>query len=513
MRAPFTSSSTQSLLLPALALLAVTAVRLYGLAEASLPDYDSVRNWQIVQEVAYGNLRNLFHHGSPAFSLLLAPLAWLTTDYRVYQHLNALIAVAALAWLVQFVGSQLRLTASELALLVLFTGTSVFLTFSGRDFTMGSMSLFVFVGLLRSHFQRLHQPSTSALIRAAGWLALGLSINYKFLLTVPILLLLELTYGRGLLWHPTMLLRVLLILAAPYILLGLLGVLGGLPWYRWPAVYYNLVFPGASNSAGRVGHLRFDGLYYLRYLWDFESPLLLPGLVGGLLLGVRQALRKRAWWKTPVGLPVYLGIWAGCFLIGMSLLLKAPRGLLLVYPLFYILTFLALRRILRSGQLINFRATVLWVGVLLAAIAFNLYRIQREIYAYAPTHYGAMAKLLEARTPGPLHVVSSLSLGLRPFLASTDTVAVITDEKQLPQWRKKQFDYVLLDSYWRVTNSPNFDSLQHQPPLAALSEPLLTSPLLFLEHSEYTGLGYEETLALQHTTQQDSAQLRLYRLR
>ena len=41
----------------------------------------------------------------------------------------------------------------------------------------------------------------------------------------------------------------------------------------------------------------------------------------------------------------------------------------------------------------------------------------------------------------------------------------------------------------------------------------LGSPLLFLEHSEYTGLGYEETLNLQRAARPNSAQLRLYRLR
>ncbi|UOQ65276.1 hypothetical protein [Hymenobacter volaticus] len=244
LRSSISSSAPRAALLPALALLAVTAIRLYGLSEVSLPDYDSVRNWQIVQEVAHGNLRNLFHHGSPAFSLVLAPIAWFTSDYRVYQHLNALLGVAALAWLVQFVERKLRLTALEAALLLLFTGTSVFLTFSGRDFTMGSMSLLVFVGLLRTHYLRLQQPSVRLLMQTTGWLALGLSVNYKFLLTLPILGMLELLYSQGLLWKPAMLARVLLRLLAPYIVLGLLGMVGGLPWYRWPAVYYNLVFPG-----------------------------------------------------------------------------------------------------------------------------------------------------------------------------------------------------------------------------------------------------------------------------
>ena len=491
-----------------LALLVVVAVRLHGLAEAALPDYDSVRNWQIVREVAYGDLRNLFHHGSPGFSLIYAPVAWFTANYRVFQHLNALVAVTALAWLVWFVAQQMRWSTLETALLLVFAGTSVFLTFSGRDFTSGSWSLVLFVGLLRAHYQRLQQPSPAALLRATVWLAAGLSINYKFLLTLPILLVLELLYGGRLLWQWRNLSRVVLILVMPYVLLGLLGAVGGLPWYRWPAVYYNILFPGASNAAGRAGHLRFDGLYYLRFLWEFESPLLLPVLTAGLVLAARYLRRVR---RLVLALPGYLGVWAGCFLLGMSLLLKAPRGLLLAYPLFYVLTFLLLRQLLQD-----------WLGktsrwllclVMLLAVAFNLYRVQREIYAYTSTRYGQVAAWLHQRQVGRVRVASTLSLGLRPFLNDVDTLAVVLDERQLPEWRRRGLQYVLLDASWRIVGSTSFDSLRRQRPLAAWSEPLLTSPLLFLEHSEYTGLGYEETLARQRAARLDSAQLRIYQLR
>lgn len=498
--------------LPLLALLAVVAMRLHGLSQVALPDYDSVRNWQIVQEVAHGNLRNLFHHGSPGFSLLYAPVAWLTSDYHIFQHLNALIAVAALAWLVQISARELRFTASETALLLLFAGTSVFLSFSGRDFTMGSWSLLLFVGLLRAHYQRLRQPSTAALLRAAVWLAAGLSINYKFLLTLPILLVLELLYGGRLLWQWRNLWRVLLVLATPYVLLGALGAAGGVPWYRWPAVYYNIVFPGAQNAAGRTGHLRFDGLYYLRFLRDFESPLLGPGLAAGLwLLGRRlRTLAGPRWpWPAP-GLPLYLAVWAGCFVVGMSLLLKAPRGLLLAYPLLYVLAFLGWRQAL--GRWVGAKASRwLLATTVLLAVAFNLFRIQREIYAYTPTRYGQVTAWLHQQQPEPVRVASTLSLGVAPFLAASDTVAVIVNEAELTKARRQGMQYVLLDASWRIVNAPVFDSLRRQPPLATWPEPLLTAPLLFLEHSEYTGLGYEETLQLQRAAQ-DSAQLRLYRL-
>jgi hypothetical protein len=477
-----------------LALLAVAALRLHGLAQAALPDYDSVRNWQIVQEVAHGDLRNLFHHGSPGFSLLYVPVAWLTTDFHVFQHLNALVAVGAVGWLAAFIGQEARLRAWETALLALFIGTSVFLAFSGRDFTMGSPSLVMFVGLLRAYYRRLLQPSRPALLRVVVWLTLGLCINYKFLLTLPILAVFELLQRDGLFWQRGAWWRAAAILAAPYLVLSAVGMAAGLPWYRWVGVYYNIVFPGAANASGRAGSVQLDLFYYLQFLRDFESPLVLLALLAAPVLWRRELFREL---RRP-NLPRYLAVWAYCYLGGMSLLLKAPRGLLPAYGLFYVLAFLGLRQVLPT------RAVVV---VVLVAVSFNMYRIQREIYAYTPSHYAEAAAWLHAH--GARKVVSTVGQGLAPFLAQTDSLRVITHEDKLPALRRQGYQYVLLDGYWQVAGVRHFDALRRRPAAAAWTEPLLTSPLLFLEHSEYTGLSYSQTLARQQAARLDSAQLRL----
>ncbi|UOQ52837.1 hypothetical protein [Hymenobacter cellulosivorans] len=483
--------------LPALlALLLVAAVRLYGLSQAALPDYDSVRNWQIVQEIAQGNLRNLFHHGSPGFSVLYVPVAWVTTNFRVFQHLNALLAVAAVGALVAFVTKVARLGPWETALLILFIGSSVFLTFSGRDFTMGSASLLVFAGLLNAYYQRLNMPTDQHLRRAALWLALGLSINYKFILTLPILGVLELLQRDGLLWARRNWLRVAGILATPFVVFGLIGVLAGLPWYRWPAVYYNVLFPGAANAAGRQGSVQLDLLFYPWFMLDYESWLmlawvpLLPWLWRReLFTGLRH-----------INLMRYLAVWAYAYLVGMSLLLKAPRGLLLAYGLFYTLAFLSLRR--------NVGGWGLALLVLLAC-SFNLGKIRTEVYAHTPSSYPQVAQWLRAR--GASKVVSTVGLGLAPF--GVDSVVSITSEKQLSAWRQRGFHYVLLDDYYVVTNVQQFDSLRRQQPVAEWQEPPLASPLLFLEHSEYTGLSMKETIKRQdQVSRSGGAHLRLYRL-
>lgn len=481
-----------------LALAALAAMRLYRLQEIALPDYDSVRNWQIVQEVAYGNLRHLFHHGSPGFALVYAPVAWLTSDFRVFQHLNALLAVAALGRLTRFVGHQLRLSGGQVALLTLFAGTSIFLTSSGRDFTMSAGSLWCFAGLLEAYYRRLQAPSRATLLRATLWLMAGLCFNYKFILTLPILAVLEGWQADGLLWQRGNLVRVLGLLLTPYLVLGAVGVAAGLPWYLWPAIYYKVAFPDAANPAGRTSTVHFDGLYYLRFLWQFESPLLWVGAGLGL-----WQLRRAEWPRRGqlLPLPWYLVVWAGCLLAGMSLLLKAPRGLLWAYPLLYVLAFLSLRQRLPLGVL---------YGVMVAGIAWNGYRLQQEVFAYAPTRYPQVTAWLQTHAGGK--IVSTIGLGLAPFRPAADTVLAITNTQQLTDLRQRGYHYVLLDDYYRVAGVMGFDSLRRQQPVAAWPEPMLTSPLLFLEHSEYTGLGYEETLARQRAAAQDTLQLRLLQL-
>lgn len=476
-------------------LLLVAGLRLWRLPQAALPDYDSVRNWQIVQEVARFDLSHLFHHGSPAFYLLYAPVVALTTDYRVFLVLNALVAVAALGLFADWVSRVARLPGPETALLTLVAGSSVFLTFSGRDFTMSSLSLLLLVLLLRAHWQRLHAPTSGALLRTAAVLALGLSVNYKFLLTVPILAVLELQQADGLAWRGGNWWRVLLLLAAPFVGLGLLAwLVSGVPLYRWPAVYYVIMFPAAANAAGRRGTLQVDFTYYLRYLTDFEAALL-PALGSALVL-FGAGLRRR-----PLPEGTYLLVWAACTLAGMSLLIKAPRGLLFGFLPLYALLVLVLQRVARPPRLL----------VLLLVLSYHGWQVQRHIYAGLPTRYPQVARWLRQHQAGP--VATTVGPALLPLAAPLGLrVEVAKTPAELAVLRRRGYRYVLLDDYYRVAGVAGFDSLRRLPAVASWPEPRLTSALLYLEHSEFTGLGYAATLQRQRQAAQDTVQLRLLRL-
>lgn len=482
------------------ALLAVAGLRLWRLPEAGPPDFDSVRNWQVVRELAQGNFAHLFHHGSPGFLLLFAPVAALTQRFFVFQTINALLGVAGLGWFAGWVAHVARLRGTEAAGLVWLGGTGLLLTFAGRDFTMSSVSLVLMAGLLRSHYARLHAPTPGRLVRAVAWLALGLCFSYKFLFALPILLVLEWWQADGL-WRRAAG-RAALVLAAPYVLLGLLGVAVGLPWYRWLGFYWRTVVPATANVAGRQATLHLDLAYYPRYLVMFESPLLLAGVAASLWLVAGQWRRGALRRKQALPLLPYLLVWGGCLLAGMSLLIKAPRGLLFAYLPLAALAVLSGRQLLPRPVLLV---------VVLAAVGLNISRVQTQLFATLPSHYPSVAAWL--RQHGASHVASTVGNGLAPYLSPDQTLTVITDERELAALRRQGVQYVLLDGYWRVAGVMRFDSLRQQPALAAWPAPALQQPLLFLEHSEFTGLGFTETMAASHAAAADSLPLRLYRLR
>jgi hypothetical protein len=490
----FQFSTTLALLM---ALLAVAGLRLWRLNEAGACEYDSVSNWQTVLSLAAGDGRVLFHHAAPGFTLLFVPLAWFTHKFVVFQVLHAILGVISLGVFGRFVSRAGQLGPTSTAGVVLLAGSSLLLTFSGRDFIENAVSLGLGSGLLSCYFERLHTHRPATLLRAAGWLAVGLCFSFKLLFLVPIILMLEWWAADDLLYKPSTLWQTLAILAAPYIVFGAIGVAVGLPWYRWPAIYYRLIIPEEVNLAEAQHGFSIEPLFYVRYLLQFEPALLL-----GLVVGI-WVWRNPAHWRRgqPLGLGPYLLVWAVSLLLGLSFLSKAPRALLFAYgPLAALL-------VLGLSQLLSARAAMLVVAV---AIALNGFILQRELYCHLPTNYPQVAAWLY--THHAQRIGSTAGIGLAPFLASSQSIKLVAKESQLAALRRQGYQYVLLDSYWRPTGIVQFDSLRRQLPVAAWPESQLTTPLLFLEHAEYTGLNYDQTMQAQRAAARDTLQLRLYRL-
>lgn len=490
---PARRSATYALLL---ALGFILLTRLWRLPAAGLLNYDAVTDWQTVLGLAHGNGQLLFHHASPGFGLLFAPLAWLTSDYRVFQVANAVVGVGSLGLFGHFVSRAGRLGPAATAAVVLLAGTSLLLTSSGRDFTENTFSLGAASGLLAAYYRRLHTHQPADLLRAAAWLMLGLCFSFKLLFMVPVLVVLEWWAADGLLGQRGTWWRALAIVAAPYLVLGAVGVLVGLPWFRWPAIYYRSIFPKQATLAGYHSAPHLEPFFYIRYLLDFE-PTALLGLVMGAWAWGRPAYWRRS---QPLALGPYLLVWVVSLLLGLSLLDKAPRALLFIMGPLAALAVLSARH-LRPAWAAS-------AGVLL--LVLNLSSLQGELYSRLPTHYPEVIAWLRAHQGQ--RIATTVGIGILPFADKDQVITLVNTEHQLAALRRRGYQYVLLDDYWRATNVAQFDSLRRQRPAATWPEPQLTSPALFLEHAQFTGLSYNQSLAHQRLAAQDTVQLRLYRL-
>lgn len=475
-------------------------VHTYGIWSAGFFDYDSARNWQVVQEISRGNFRNLFQHASPTFFLFYATFTLLFKDFHYYLIINSLFNVGAVLLLVRFISRYISFTAAETALLILFTGCSTFMVASSRYFTIEAPSLFLFILFLGTYFKRLNQLSQRALWQAATILAVGLTINYKFLLVLPVAFVLEILH-RDRVFTLRNYTFVALILLSPYLIYAVVATAVDLPFYRFPAAFIKINDFTTPTPGLRTGRFDFELFYYLKYLWHFESPLILAGILLFPIL-FRQFIFTNIV-NSPITVYRYLFFILFLFLGGMHLLLKSPRGLLFSYALLYLISYLSLKK-LSGNQLIT-------ILLLAGSVVYQIRLLQKEIYTYTPTHYPQVVKFLQDRKITKL--ATTVGLGITPFAASAGIeVATVFDEKNLPYLKKQGYTHVLLDDDYLVANIRNFTRLEKSTPLASWPEPSLLSLFLYLDQCEFTGLSYAQALQEQQAAERDSIQLRLLRM-
>jgi hypothetical protein len=384
-------------------------------------------------------------------------------------------------------------------LVALLFGLSVFTVSTGRNLATESVSMLLFMLMLESYQRRMLEGNRRALLQAATWLALGLTINYKLLLVLPVAAALELWQRDGLL-NPKTALQLAGILLAPYLVFGVAALALGQPFYQLPATVVSINHFTRPTPALRTGRFNVDLLYYGQYLLDYEWPLLLAGIGLFPLLYRRELFATRSRQLNKV--QFLFGV-TWLILLGMHLLVKAPRGLMLIYGLLYGLTYLVLQRGLRYRWLV--------VALLITGIGSQVSKLYRDIYAYAPTRYPEVAEYLSRQ--GITKVASTVGLNLLPYATLKGiTVQAVLKESDLAALKAQGFSHVLLDDYYQVAHVQAFGRLRQLPVEQAWPEPTLQSPLLYLDHAEFNGLSYRQARAQHRQALRDSLQLRLIRI-
>lgn len=262
----------------ALVLVLLLALRVAIIYQAGLIDYDAVRNWQIVNEIGHGNFTHLYHHLSPGFFLLYAVGPFFDPPLYFYPLVNALFNLGGIWLLARWCRARALLPPVAYLVFLLVVGSSFLLISTARTFSIESPSLLLFAGIFILYHRRFAVPQVRYFYQAAAGLALAITVNYKFILLLPLALVLE-VWQRDHRLTARHWLRAAGLLAAVVPISVLLNALLGLRLGQYGYAYGSMFFSGDLNAANRMGWLRGDLDFYGRYLLDFEAWLLLPGIL------------------------------------------------------------------------------------------------------------------------------------------------------------------------------------------------------------------------------------------
>ncbi len=522
------------LLLEFFAVSLLLLARIYKLEQTGVFDYDSAKNLIIIKEICVGNFQNLFHHASPSFYLFLAPFYKLSESFLWLEFICAILSAISIPLFGRLFQTHFKLNLLEYALLLFFVGTTTFLVVSARNLAIENLSLPIFALLLHvytskriavpvkfsnltdfessdskklkeSFFKKLFNwfkhPSFNQKHHKQSlfscktewrkwklicfWSALLFTINYKIIPFFLILLFVETLKTR------TFEFKKWLLLGSS--ILAFVGLYSFLSWILgidsllYLKNIYAQAFVKDMNPAKELSNFNWDIFFYFKYIRDFENPVLWLGWAGLIYFGRKEVVgffneiisesKKPTFSRIEI-----LAIVAICFVCGMSILVKAPRGLLFAYPLLFCFAFVGLSKLLKN----DFLKTAIFT----LAIAFNLWNLERFVYKYSETNYPAVANYLESQKAKKLF--TSVGLGITPFLSQEIAHENVFSIKEM-EVKNPTESYFLLDDYWRIAQLGNFGKLEKISE-GKWKEKSLQSPYLYLELCEFTGNSYEEAI-------------------
>lgn len=459
--------------------LAAAVAVVLSLPPILFPTYDDGWNLHQLDLLSRGDWRQLWHHGAPLFYLFYLPLYKLGAAYTLLGYVNAGLGLAGL-WLLAARTAGSGTYPEEKVALALLTLAAPLAWVNLFGFTVEAGGLFWLGLALTSRNRRIR-----ALLLAATALW-----NYKLALAIPVCLVIDL-------WEAKTRQRVLtdylvwvgVLLAGVYILF--LAIDTPADWWRPPGTYMGLLGrDGSSNASGN----RWDWLFYARYLLEWDAwQWWVAGAAGWWMMHRRRPLSREAALVAAI-------LAAGIFLP------KAPRWLLPTLPLL-------------AGWALGMarRIPYPWMRRLaLAGVAWGACSVNRQAVSdFLPTHEIENTSL------------RSYDALTRPWpkpAGYTDS-SLYTRSSTLPyrisDWGPYTYVAYADLKLWcpRIELSDGYSYLIGEAPvklsgkvLLRLQTPTNAVPLLWLEHAEYTGLSYTETMARWERYRDSATQVALVRV-
>ena len=470
-------------------------LRAYKVAEAGFFDYDSVMNFLAAKGISKEDYKMLFNHVCPSFNLFYAFLYKLYPDFIFLQYVNLSLNSVAIIFFVVLFAKYFNFSKWELVLIILLIGTSLFMVGSARYFSIDALSLLLVVLLFYCYYESIaRQSKTYAYVSALLFIIL-FTVNYKSLLLMPILGLTEFIQQRRRLTSKDWLFMAS-IAATPILFFSVYGWIHGFSLLRYIAGI-TATFIRQKSEHEYVPIFSSDLFYYFKYLFFLENPLIV------IVLVVFPILYRKKLFSNLRELNSYqfLFIIIYCMLAGMSLLAKAPRGIAFIYPLLYLFLYLCIRKILVKKYLSYIVTSFI--------IIYQFWLVKGAIYNYSQSSYNKVGAYLATNKISK--VALTVGVNSLPYIEKAEA-KVIFDEKELVDLKKQGYKFVVVDDFSKAANVNKFEKLYKEPTVACYKSPSMLSPLVFLEECEYTGLSFEQTMAVRQEAMKDTCQIRIVKL-
>lgn len=516
-------------------------LRFFRLSEIGLHDYDAITNFLAAKKLVEGDFSMLFHHAAPFLHSFDGLFYFVfQNNFNQFAFLvygEALLQISAILFLCSILKKDWKFSTTAAFFLALFVGSSPLLVYSGRCLTIDNGSL-IFIFLTLNELQKVifNKENNKSILYLSIYFAIAFGFNYKSILILP--------FVFGYLFYQNSILdftkKIAVFSGINILFIGFWTLVGQLLLHKWTAYLgnlYYLIFEAHEREVTGESWVEFDFLYYFKYIFYFENPLIWIGM-GMVIFSVIKTFLKRNEtkndknkqitsfdWKELINQKVIFWlVFLSSIAIPTLFLEKAPRIWILVLMLAYALSawaFLFGELLSKSGK---------WL--LFLGIFYNFWLIMAHIYSYSETSYDKASQYLQENNIEKVYLKGTLQA--IPFLEnSTINYEILPQDfdKKLNLENDTRSDsvlYILTDDYCvladdcleaetimkdkKVKYSIRNEYEQKYKLVKEWKELTLSEPFLYVEHSQYLGLNFSESYDLWQKQMQDSTTIRLYRI-
>ncbi len=528
-------------------------LRFFRLSEVGLHDYDAVTNFLAAKQFVEGDFSMLFHHAAP-FLHFFDSFAYFAyqNNFTFLVYSQAILQIIAILFLCFTLKKDWKFSNTASFFLALFVGSSPLLVYSGRCLTIDNGSLlFVFLCIYFLKNELLYSKDEISknyknIIYISIYFAIAFGFNYKSILILP--------FVFGCLFYQnsfTNFIKKAIIFGGINIFfIGFWTLIGQLllgKWNAYLANLYYLIFEAHQREITGESWVEFDLLYYFKYIFFFENPLIWIGM-GMVIFSVIKKFLKRNENKTQLNKKtlsfdwnelinqkvIFWLLFLGSIAIPTLFLEKAPRIWILVLMIAYALSAWAFL----FGELLNKSGK--WL--LFLGIFYNCWLIMAHIYSYSATSYDEATRFIKENlvknelnkteliylkgTLQPIPFLEKENINYDTLPQNFDTNFTIKNKNTLNNI--DSVFYILTDDYCILANDCleaetimknkkiKYSIRNHYKEkyklLKEWKESTLSEPFLYVEHSQYLGLDFSESYDLWQKQLQDSTTIRLYKV-